>query len=125
MLGRDDVGVEKSAFTKASLVWTRVTGRNGKDAIMRTGLLSQWRVGVKETKNGGNPAIPVDQDAARIMGVPAMPQYSIVLVYHVAQHQRTARQAPRHQLSAWGFEIFRFYISYFRFHKSDFRIQIS
>ena len=38
--------------------------KTGKDARMRTGLLSQWRVGIKERVN--NHAIPVNHDAAKI-----------------------------------------------------------
>ena len=37
--------------------------KNGKDARVRIGLLSQWRLGIKE--RDGNHGIPVDHDAAR------------------------------------------------------------
>ena len=37
--------------------------KNGKDTRIRTGLLSQWRIGIKERDD--NHAIPVDHDAAR------------------------------------------------------------
>ena len=39
--------------------------KSGKDAIIRTGFLRQWRVGIKES-DGGGQAIPLDHDAVEI-----------------------------------------------------------
>lgn len=39
--------------------------KNGKDALIRTGFLAEWRIGIKES-GGGGQAIPVNHDAVEI-----------------------------------------------------------